>query len=153
MGMKCVTGGNVAQLYHYITLVLLINWTYIIHSTSASSVASTALVLALVGIGLALSLTGKATLVGCAEGPLLTGVGKVTILLGDGLRCIGKLVGDVVGGLVEVSNAVGSTLSSRRVLHVVVRKALGLGSDTTLGGLAERALLAGVCEVGFLLCH
>ena len=97
-----------------------------IHSTGASSVTSTTLVLTLVGVGLALSLAGKSTLVGCAEGPLLTGVGKVTILLGDGLRCVGKLVGNLVGSLIEVSDAVGSTLSSRRILHVVVRKALRL---------------------------
>jgi hypothetical protein len=116
------------------------------------SVTSTTLVLTLVGVRLALGLAGKATLVGCAESPLLTGVGKVTILLGDGLRCVGELVGDLVGSLVEVSDTVGSALSGGRVLHVVVGKALCLRSDTTLGGLAECALLARVCEVGILLC-
>ena len=117
------------------------------------SVTSTTLVLTLVGIGLALGLAGKTALVGRAESPLLAGVGKVTILLGDGLRCVGELVSDVVGSLIEVSDTVGRALGGRGVLHVLVGEALGLGSDAALGGLTESALLAGVCEVGILLCH
>jgi len=116
-------------------------------------VTSTTLVPTLVRVGLALSLASKATLVSSAERPLFTGVSKVAILFGDGLRCVGELVGDVIGSLVEVSDAVGSALSGRRVLHVVVREALGLGSDAALGSLAKCAVLAGVCEVGILLCH
>ena len=126
---------------------------HIIHGTDASDVTCTILVLTLVGVGLALGLAGKATLVGCTKSPLFAGVSKVTILLGDGLGCVGELVGDLVGGLVKVFDAVGSALSGRRVLHVVVRKALGLCSDAALRGLAKCALFAGVCEVGFLLSH
>jgi hypothetical protein len=117
------------------------------------NVTGTPLLLTLVGVSLALRLAGKATLVGCAECPLFTGVSKVAILLSDGLRCVCELVRDLVGSLIEISDAVGSALSGRWVLHVVVRKALGLGSHTALRGLAECALLAGVCEVGFFLCH
>jgi hypothetical protein len=116
-------------------------------------VTSTALVLTLVGVGLALSLAGKATLVRCAKSPLLTRVGKVTVLLGDSLRSVGELVCDLVGGLVEVANTVGSALRRGRVLHVLVGKALSLGGNSTLGCLAESAVLAGVCEVGVLFCH
>ena len=87
------------------------------------------------------------------DGRYVAGVSKVAILLRDGLRCVGELVGDLVGSLIEVCDAVGSALSGRRVLHVVVGKALSLGSDTTLRGLTECALLAGVCKIGFLLCH
>jgi hypothetical protein len=124
-----------------------------IHGTDASNVTSTNLVLTLIGVGLALSLAGKTTLMGCTEGSLFTGMSEVTILLGDSLGCVGELVGDLVGGLVEVSDAIGSALSGRRVLHVVVGKALGLGSDAALRCVPKCALLAGVCEIGFLLCH
>jgi hypothetical protein len=116
-------------------------------------VTSTTLVLTLVSVSLALRHAGKAALVCCAESPLLTRVSKVTILLGDSLRSVGELVGDLVGSLGKVANTVGSALRRGRVLHVLVRKALGLGCNTTLGCLAESTLLAGVCEVSVLFCY
>jgi len=116
-----------------------------------SSVTSTALVLTLVGRSLALSLASKTALVSRAESPLLTRVSKVSILLGDGLRSLGKLLGDVVGSLVEVRHTVGSALGGGRVLHVLAGQALGLRGDTALGCVTESALLAGVGEVGVLL--
>lgn len=109
------------------------------------------LLLTLVLSRLALCLAGEATLVGSAESSLLTRVSNITILLGDGLRGVGHLVSDLVGNLVEISNAVRGALSRGRVLHVVIGQALSLRSNTTLRSLTKSTMFAGVREVRLLL--
>jgi hypothetical protein len=112
---------------------------------------SSPLVLTLVGISLTLSLAGKAALVSRAESPLLSRVSEVAVLLGDSLRSIGELLGDVVGSLVEVRHTVSRALGGGGVLGVLAGDALGLRRDAALGRRAESALFARVREVGVSL--